>query len=207
MTTQRSKPILRAVLGIGAALSLAGAVVFAQPLQLKAAGGVSCAGVTLPEKHKAFGVDLVLNGMGVRTVSVFNIQAWVGGLYVEKRTKNPDEVLSPERTKMVVMTFLTDTTRERMIESIRNATDTLPANMKKIVHKHLPDMERRLPEPKKGVRLEYAYGQGRLEMRHLGKVVGSWSDPEFATAMFGAWLGAKPVDSGLKQGLLGGGCK
>lgn len=177
----------------------------AQPLS--AAPASSCAGVRLPEKQRAFGVDLVLNGMGIRTVSVFNIRAYVAALYLEKRTRYSAEVLKPEHTKLVVLTFLRDAERTQMIETIRSGLNSQPARIKQLAEKSLPDLERRLPDPRKGGSVTFAYSQGRLELRHNNKVTGSWTDPGLAEAMFSAWLGPTPVDANMKDGLLGGECE
>ncbi|HKP57756.1 MAG TPA: chalcone isomerase family protein [Polyangiales bacterium] len=191
---------------IAAVACLAAAVLFARPPQLRAAEGMSCAGVSLPMKQQAFGVDLVLNGMGLRTVSFLSIRIWVGGLYVERRTKNPAEILSRERSKILVMTSLKDADREQMIENIRNSMNSQPARVRKMVQANMLDLERRLPGPRKGGRLMFVYGQGRLELRQNGKVLGGWDDPGLAEGLFTTWLGNEPVDSDLKAGLLGGEC-
>lgn len=182
------------------------AALLLQPPQLRAAAGMSCAGVNLPMKQQAFGADLVLNGMGIRSVTFLNIQVWVGGLYVERRTKNPREILSRERSKVLVMTTLRDGEREQMIDAIRSGINSQPAPIRKMVQTHLADLERRLPAPRKGGTLVFAYGQGRLELRQKGKVIGSWNDPGLAEGLFTVWLGNTPVDSDLKEGLLGGEC-
>jgi hypothetical protein len=162
--------------------------------------------VIMPTRQNAFGVDLVLNGMGIRTVSVFKIRAYVAALYLEQRTASSAEALRPEHTKLVVLTFLRDAERAQMIDNIRNGLNSQPARTRKLAEKNMPDLERRLPEPKKGGSVTFAYSQGRLELRHKGKLTGSWNDPGLAEAMFSAWLGETPVDAGMKKGLLGGAC-
>jgi hypothetical protein len=180
---------------------LVAALLFAQPPQLRAAESMNCAGVNLPANERMFDVDLVLNGMGIRRVSAFNIQVYVAGLYLERRTKNPADVWPRERTKVMVTTFLRDGDRERLIENFRGSFANQPEPVQKVLHKYQADFGGH-----KGDRLIFGYGQGRLEMRHNGKLTGTWNDPAFAEALFKVWLGNKPVDAGLKRGLLGGGC-
>jgi hypothetical protein len=81
-----------------------------------------------------------------------------------------------------------------------------PARTQQLAQENLPDLERHLPDPRKGERVVFAYSQGRLELRHQNKVTGTWNDAGLAEALFSTWLGAKPVDADLKQGLLGGEC-
>jgi hypothetical protein len=173
---------------------------------LRAASQTSCAGVNLPAKERAFDVDLVLNGMGLRTATIFNIHVYVAGLYLERPTNKASDVLAHGRTKLVTMTYLRDGTRQQMTDVMRDGFAKQSAQTQKAVKKHMPDLERRLPEPRKGGRLVLAYGKGQLEMRYNGKVRGRWDDPEFAAGLFSLWLGSEPVDSSLKEGLLGGEC-
>ena len=50
--------------------------------------------------------------------------------------------------------------------------------------------------------ITYIPGTGtRLELK--GKEAGVIPGKDFADAMFAVWLGAKPVDAGLKEGMLG----
>jgi len=191
---------------IGALVCLAVAVLLACPPRLGAADSMSCVGVSLPMKQQAFGVDLLLNGMGIRSVTVFNIRVWVGGLYLERRTKNAAEILSRKRSKILVMTALRGAEREQVIETLRSSMKSQSAAVRKMVRASMPDLERQLPATRKGDRLMFVYGQGRLELRHMGKVLGSWDDPGLAEGLFTAWLGDTPVDSDLKAGLLGGEC-
>lgn len=182
------------------------ALLTTHPQPLLAAPATSCAGVSMPAKERAFGVDLVLNGIGVRTVSVFNIRAYVAALYLERRTRNASEALKPEQTKLLVMTFLRDAERSQMIETIRNGLNGQSPHIKQLAAKSLPELERLLPDPRKGGSVVFAYSHGRLELRHDNKVRGSWNDPGLAEAMFSAWLGTVPVDAAMKEGLLGGEC-
>jgi hypothetical protein len=165
-----------------------------------------CAGVSLDTRARVSGVDLVLNGMGIRSVTFLNIRVFVAGLYLERRTRNPVEALH-EQTKLVVITFLRDAERSRMLDAMRSGIDSQPARIKQMAQKNWPDFERRLPDPRKDGRMALAYAQGRLELRHNNKLAGSWNDPGLAEALFSMWLGQRPVDSDLKQGLLGGVCR
>jgi hypothetical protein len=190
---------------LAASLVAVWVLAYAQPLY---AAGSSCDGVSLPARERAFGMDLVLNGMGIRRVTIFNIHVYVAGLYLERRTKSANEVLQRDRAKAMSMTFVRDADRARMVETMREAIAKQPAPLRDAALKHMDGFQRMLPlEARKGGRLTLAYRPGHgLEVRHNGKVTGVWKDDTFAEVMFRIWLGADPADSGLKAGLLGGEC-
>ena len=204
--SRRSEPIRHLTPWTFAAGCLAVGFLLVRAPQLRAATRTTCAGVTLPANERAFGVDLVLNGMGIRSVTVFGIEVFVAGLYVTRRTTDPLEVMSRDSTRMIVMIFLDDADRSDMIDAIRSGIADQSPRLRQLARTSLPDLERRLPNARKGDRLAYAYSRGRLEMRHNGKLTGSWNDPGFAEALIHTWLGANPTDSDLKKGLLGGEC-
>lgn len=66
------------------------------------------AGVELPDTETVNGKRLVLNGMGLREATVLRVKAYVGGLYLEKSTSDPDTVINSRQCKRVTMVFLRD---------------------------------------------------------------------------------------------------
>lgn len=167
-----------------------------------------CEGVKLPETTKAFGVDLKLNGMGVRRVTVFGIKVYVAGLYLERKTRSPAIVLQRNQTKLVTMVFMRDADRAKMVEVIRENVERQPTGNRDALVRSLRQLEKLLPEtPKKGGRLSLAYSQSQgLEVRHNGQLSGVLKDEALAESLFRTWVGEEPADSDLKAGLLGGEC-
>jgi hypothetical protein len=65
-------------------------------------------GVSMPEVLVTDGRAMRLNGIGLRTYSILGIPIYVAGLYLERRSDNPDAILhSPER-KLLDIRFLRD---------------------------------------------------------------------------------------------------
>ena len=188
-------------------LLLCGAVMFISPFPAHGAVRRICGGVSLPEHEQAFGVNLQLNGMGIRTVTIFSIHIYVAGLYLEKPTRSPTEVLRRNRAKAISMVFVRNATRTQMVDTMRDVIAKQEPTIRAAARKNLPDLERRLPEPRKGGKMTVAYRPGHgLELRHNGKVTGTWNDDALAELLFRVWLGSRPADSDLKAGLLGGEC-
>src|SRR5580698_4076084 len=72
------------------------------------AGAATLDGVAMPEARVADGARMRLNGIGLRTYSIFGLHIYVAGLYLERQSNNSDNILhSPER-KLLDIRFLRD---------------------------------------------------------------------------------------------------
>lgn len=170
----------------------------ALPLQ-----AMELAGVTLPDTVTVGGATLKLNGMGVR--KKLWIKVYVGGLYLAAPAHDAATILAADTPRQMVMQFLyKEVDKAKLTEAWRDGfTNNSAAS--------LPALQARLdtfcgwwPSMKSGERavITYVPGTGtRLELN--GRELGVISGKDFADALFLVWLGDKPADAGLKQGLLG----
>ncbi|NWG01198.1 MAG: chalcone isomerase family protein [Thermoanaerobaculaceae bacterium] len=175
-------------------------VVFSVPL---VAGTLE--GVTLPDTVSVNGVTLHLNGMGVRIKSVFKVNVYVAGLYLATPSKNPAAILAANEPRQLVMHFLyKEVEAAKLVEAWRegfanNSAAALPA-----LKARLDKFCALWPAMKSGetATLTYIPGQG-TKVTIKGKDVGIIEGKDFADAIFAVWLGPKPPNPELKQGLLG----
>ena len=75
------------------------------------------AGVTLPDQATVEGRTLVLNGMGLRKGTWLRVKVYVAGLYLEEKSTDADAILSPERTKRVVLVFVRAVGRDDLLDA------------------------------------------------------------------------------------------
>ena len=59
-------------------------------------------GVRFQDSVTIAGTTLLLNGAGVRCVTILCVKVYVAGLYVRERTTNPNDVLRTDQPKYVV---------------------------------------------------------------------------------------------------------
>lgn len=71
-----------------------------------AAPAASLGGATLPDTYPAVGQTLVLNGTGLRTLTIFNVKVYVAGLYLAKPSHEAAEILGSTTPKVLVLQFL-----------------------------------------------------------------------------------------------------
>jgi hypothetical protein len=166
-----------------------------------------CAGVSLPDEVSIDGKPLVLNGMGLREATVLNIDVYVAGLYLERRSKDGKAIAASEQLKQLRLTLVRDVDTEDMRENLdrgfrRAAGQTYPK-----LAARFERLKSWIPDLKSGDKFIVTYRPNLgLEVRHGMKPLGSIDGPDFATTLFSIWLGDHPPNEGLKTGLLGGPC-
>jgi Chalcone isomerase-like len=158
-------------------------------------------GVKMPDTAEVAGKTLKLNGMGLRTKVFFKV--YVAGLYLEQTSKDGKEILSRDEVREMSLAMLRDVDRKAMGEAIVKAVEGNSGNIAAFKDR-LDGLVASMADLKEGqvFKLTYVPGQG-TKLTSPGAKEFSAPGKDFADALFGAWLGDKPVDGGLKDGVLG----
>lgn len=161
----------------------------------------------MPNQAKFGEANLTLNGMGIREATVFNVDVYVAGLYLEKASKNPEEILGSDQVKHLRLRLVRDVSRDEMLEALqegfaRNAGGDLPKLQDRM--NQFSDM---IPELSEGDMLAFTYVPDKgMMVHHNRKLAGTIEGEDFARVFYSIWLGSAPPDEGLRRGLLGGPC-
>ena len=163
------------------------------------------AGVTLPDQATVEGRTLVLNGMGLRRATWLRVKVYVAGLYLEEKSTDADAILSPERTKRVVLVFVRAVGRDDLLdawgESFReNEGEDIAAMAASIAtfHGFMPD------KVATGDRFTFTYlPETGVLVTLKDETRGTIPGDAFARSLFATWLGKKTPSPALKAGLLG----
>ena len=191
------KFLQRCAVMAGACLLAASAV--AQP--------ITVADVKYEESTSLGGGTLQLNGAGVRYKAVFKV--YTAGLYLEKKTSNPQEVAALKGPKRMSITMLReiDSTELGKLFS-RGMEDNMDrAAFSKLIPGVLR-MSQIFSDHKKlqagdQFMIDWIPGTGTV-ITVKGKPQGEpFKEPEFFNALMGIWLGNVPADWKLKDALLG----
>lgn len=161
-------------------------------------------GVKFPGEKVVNGKTLTLNG--VAYLKKFFIKVYAVGLYLEKPTKDGQEVIESEQVKQMYTHYLTDMAkakklRDGFIELIEEN------NPPELVQAHKGDIEKYTSwfdkdmVPGKTSVTTYVPGKG-LTLEWQGEVKGTIPGSEFAQMYFRYQVGEK-ADKKLKKGLLG----
>jgi hypothetical protein len=186
-------------LGVCAATTLG--LLRASPAQAK-----QCESVSLPDQLSIDGKKLVLNGMGVREATVFNVNVYVAGLYLENRSKDGEKIAASEELKRMQLVFVRDVSRADMADAIHEGFKKVAGGELGKLEARIEKLKGLLPELKNGDRLSFTYRPGKGLEVASAKRTGVIEGADFARYMLLIWLGAHPPNAGLKRGLLGGEC-
>jgi hypothetical protein len=184
---------MRIAVGMAAVLALGAA---AHALEIK--------GVHLPDKMKAGDGELVLNGGGVR--SRYMMDLYVAGLYLSARSADAAQIVAADQPMAIRLQIISSLiTSERMEEATRegfeNATGGNTAPIRDEIEQFINVFK---SEIKIGDVYDLVYLPGTgVEVYKNGEKVSVTPGAPLKRALFGIWLGEKPAQKNLKDGLLG----
>lgn len=160
-------------------------------------------GVKVDGKLSLEGKDLMLNGAGLR--EKMWIDLYVGSLYVTKKSTNAQELMDSKDAAAIKLDIVSGMiTSEKMIsavnEGFENATNKNTAPLKAKIDKFKGFFKEKI---NKGDVFIIIYDGNEVNVYKNGTKKGSIDGHDFKKALFGIWLGKKPADDDLKEGMLG----
>jgi hypothetical protein len=160
-------------------------------------------GVKLPDTVEVDSKALKLNGAGIRKKLI--VKVYVAGLYVETPSKDAAALVSSNQIKSMRLHMLRDVKGASVSGAIAdgfalNSKDALPQ-----LKPRLDQLAKLIPDVSEGeeIWLTWVPDKG-TDVVVRGTKTGTIEGRDFADALFSVWLGPKPVQDDLKQGLLGG---
>jgi hypothetical protein len=80
-------------------------------------------GATLPDSVTADSQKLVLNGIGLRAVTLFRIKAYIAGLYLLSPSHDSAQILASQGPKVIVLKFLRAVSKDRIERQFRQGEE------------------------------------------------------------------------------------
>lgn len=165
-----------------------------------AVAGATKAGVTMVDSLKINGEKLVVNGLGVREATVFNVDVYVAGLYLKKKNSNPAAILLSPEPKFLFLRFV----RNVSIDDIRDAwADGIRKNGGAGYSGKIVRLNSFMKKMNKGDSMAFTFTAGGVGVTVNGRYKGFVSGGRFARILLKIWFGPDPPNIGLKTGLLG----
>lgn len=173
-----------------------------------ASGQVVVEGQTFSARARVADADLLLNGVGLRAVAW--LKGYAAGLYLPRKVTTPDQVLAQPGPKRLQMRMLQEVPAAEFVKAFdkgvrRNAPESqLPALQARM--QRFDALIGAVGQVRKGdvVDIDFVPAQG-LVFALNGRVRGEPIEGEdFYAAFLLVFLGARPADRELKDGLLGG---
>jgi Chalcone isomerase-like len=173
------------------------------PHAARPAVGAELDGVAMPDTLRAAGTPLTLNGMGVRTYSIFSIRIYVAGLYLEHPTRDPEAILNSDTVKLLQIRFVHDVDAERARDAwMRGFRNNCKAPCE-LPHPDLEQFLAAVPDFHSGDQSEMLFSGHSVAFSVNGRPYGTVSNPVFARTILANFLYGGPRLEGFRQGLLG----
>lgn len=162
-------------------------------------------GVHIPETMAVQDMQLRLNGAGIRTKFFFNL--YVGALYLKAPRSEGSALVKADEpmairlhvlSKLITSEKMEKATREGFVQSTEGNTAKIEDRIETFIAVFKEE------EIAKGDVFDLIYlpGQGTLACKNQG-VLATVPGLDFKKALFGIWLSDHPVQTSLKQGMLG----
>ena len=162
------------------------------------------AGVTMPDTVQVAGKTLMLNGMGVREATFLNLDVYVAGLYLEQKSSDPSQILASPGAKRLVLHFVRDVSKGKITDAWSEGYKKNATVPREQLQPQIDRLNGMMRDFKKGDEMTFDFVPGVGVMVSVGGQVPTvLPGDDFARSTLAIWLGAKPPNGGLKNGLLG----
>ena len=162
------------------------------------------AGINFPDVYEISQTKLILNGVGIRTK--FFLQLYVGGLYLEQKNSQPEQIIladSPMAIRLhIVSSMITSKKMEAATrEGFEKATDNNISPIKSQIEQFISVFKEEIQE---NDIYDLVYSADKsVTVYKNGKVHSSIVGLDFKQALFGIWLCDNPAQENLKTEMLG----
>jgi Chalcone isomerase-like len=170
---------------------------------LSVAHAADLEGVSMPDARVVDGIQMRLNGIGLRTYSVLGIRIYVAGLYLERRSGDPNTIIHSQQRKLLDIRFLRDVGAE---DARKAWQESFEQNCKAPCYLDPHDLQRFLvavPSVHSGDGSTLLFTSEGVHVTFNGRLMGDIPDPQFAELMLATFIGAVPPTPRLKRELLG----
>lgn len=171
------------------------------------ASAAECAGVTYPDTTIVDGKTLVLNGMGIRTATVFNVNVYMAGAYVTKRSNSSKELLDLSKPIKVVLTFMRNVSKNKVVGAYQENLDRAPDGVRENITKDYQNIMEKLQSVKSGDTHVFTYIPGTgLQIETIGKLRTTITNPTMIEYFLGLYIGPNPNYPKMRDGIVNGEC-
>jgi hypothetical protein len=169
--------------------------------------GKECHGVNFPEQTTVQASPLTLNGLGLRQATMLKINVYVAALYVAQKSADANAILAANTPKQLVLHFVRDVDSKDLKEAWEEGFEHNAKAQMPVLKERIEKLKAWMVDMKSGQKLTFTHKPGvGIEVDVNGTMKGTIEGDDFAKAFLSIWLGAKPPNPGLKEGLLGGTC-
>jgi hypothetical protein len=162
-------------------------------------------GATLPDTYTVNGQSLVLNGIGLRTLTIFAIRAYVAGLYLPRPSHDAQQILASPGPKVMLLKFIHGASKERVEKQYRAGAETNCGNGG-CNPSDQTDFERLVaaaPAVSPGDTSTYIFTDQGVRVFANDRLIGDFANRDLAHLLLSGFIGDHPPSRELRRSLLG----
>ncbi len=169
------------------------------------AAAATLEGVSLPDSYTVDGQSLVLNGIGLRSLTIFHIEAYVAGLYLPRPSHDAPQILASSEPKVILLKFIRGASKERVEQQYREGERNNCGNGE-CAPSDQTDFERLVaaaPAVSAGDTSTYIFTAKGVRVLANDRIIGDFTDRDLAYRLLSGFIGPRPPSPELRRGLLG----
>jgi Chalcone isomerase-like len=168
----------------------------------------TCGGVTFPDSVKVGSADLVLNGLGVRKATMFNVRVYMAGLYLPQKSSDAAQILGANQPWRLELRFVRDVGASDIRNAWQEGFENSAPDKLGSLQPRIDALKAAMTDFKTGQSLVFANDPATgVTVAANGAPGQPIAGADFGTTLLAIWLGPKPPNADLKSGLLGGKCE
>jgi hypothetical protein len=167
--------------------------------------GATLAGASLPDTYNLNGQTLILNGLGLRTLTIFNIRAYIAGLYLPRPNHDAQQILTSSEPRIIVLKFLRGASKAR-IEKQYRAGEAQNCGQGGCAPSDEADFERLVaaaPAVQRGDTSTYVFTATGVRVFANDQLIGDFANKDLAYHLLAGFIGSHPPSQQLRSQLLG----
>ena len=147
----------------------------------------------------------MLNGMALRTLTIFGVRAYVAALYLPRRSSDAAEILAARTPKVLLLQFLHEASKAQVQAQYREGEERNcrggacdPAD-----EKDFEALVAAAPGVKVGDTTTYWLTEGRTRVFANTRQIGDYANGHLGYQLLEGFIGAHPPSAELRRALLG----
>ena len=143
-----------------------------------------------------------LNGVGLRLATLLKVKVYVMGLYLEEKSADPKAIMASTGNKRISMDFVHEVSADQLRGGWQEGFDkNFPE--KDAVKAEIEQFNAAMSDVTKGDRIVIDFSGSAVEVQVKGAKAATIDNAKFQQAVLSIWLGSKPPNREIKDGILG----
>jgi hypothetical protein len=172
------------------------------------ASAATCGDVQFADTMNVAGAPLVLNGLGIRTATMFNVEVYVAGLYVPEKSVDGDAIIAANQPWRLLLKFVHDADAADVRDAFQKGFHRVTGGNLGPLQNRIATLDAQIVDIKEGEYLSLTYDPATAStLIDLNGMSGEIQGTDFADALLTMSVGEDTPNPDLRAGLLGGPCE